>query len=361
VTAAFTSVEEVDAMGDDESREVAEDPSIVAAVRRGGEVEFATLVERHRRELRVHCYRMLGNLDDADDVVQETFVKAWRSRAGFEGRSTVRTWLYRIATNACLDAIKRKKRRVSTVDPGAGRGPSFDDVPWLQPIPDRLLDEPAPTVDEPDAVVIASETVALAFLTAIQHLAPRPRAVLILRDVLGWSAGETASALGETVTAVNSALQRARARMRAVGSSDQRGWGRATAANERERTLLQRYIDAHTSADAAAVIELLGEDVRFTMPTVVDGQVQEQTRFDGRPAVAGFFRQLLGPDGPGEWRLVPTRANRQPAAANYLRPWGESTFRGVTLDVLRIERDLVVDITTFDASVFPTFGLPPTL
>jgi RNA polymerase sigma-70 factor (ECF subfamily) len=358
----IAAVEEVNAMGDDETREVGEDPSVVAAVRRGGEAEFATLVERHRRELRVHCYRMLGNLDDADDVVQETFVKAWRSRAGFEGRSTVRTWLYRIATNACLDAIKQKRRRVSIVDPGVvGRAPSFDEVPWLQPIPDVLLDEPAPSVDEPDAVVVATETVALAFLTAIQHLAPRPRAVLILRDVLGWSASETATALGDTVAAVNSALQRARARMRALGSSDQRGWESATVASDRERALLQRYIDAHTRADAAAVIELLGEDVQFTMPTVVDGQVQEQTRFDGRQAVAGFFRELLGADSPGEWRLVPTRANRQPAAANYLRPWGESTFRGITLDVLRIEHDLVVDITTFDASVFPTFGLPPTL
>jgi RNA polymerase sigma-70 factor, ECF subfamily len=348
-------------MGEDETREVGEDPSVAAAVRQGSEVEFATLVERHRRELRVHCYRMLGNLDDADDVVQETFVKAWRSRAGFEGRSTVRTWLYRIATNACLDAIKRKKRRVSTVDPGAGRAPSFDEVPWLQPIPDLLLDEPAPTADEPDAVLIATETVALAFLTAIQHLTPRPRAVLILRDVLGWSAVETAGALGESVAAVNSALQRARARMRELSSGGERGWEGAAAASDRERALLQRYMDAHARADAVAVIELLGEDVRFTMPLVVNGEVQEQTRFDGRPAVADFFRELLGPDGPGEWRLVPTRANHQPAAANYLRAWGDATFRGITLDVLRIEDDVVVDITTFDASVFPTFGLPPTL
>ena len=347
-------------MNGDETRAIGEDPAVVAVVRRGGEVEFATLVERHRRELRVHCYRMLGNLDDADDVVQETLIKAWRARAGFEGRSTVRAWLYRIATNACLDAIKRKKRRVSVVDPTIGRPPSFDEVPWLQPIPDRLLDEPAPSADEPDAVVIASETVALAFLTAIQHLAPRPRAVLILRDVLGWSASETATALGESVAAVNSALQRARARMRALGSSDPRGWEAATVTSDRERALLERYMDAHARADASAVIELLGEDVQFTMPTIVDGQLQEQTRFDGRPAVANFFRELLGPDGPGEWRLVPTRANRQPAAANYLRRWGESTFRAVTLDVLRIEHDLVVEITTFDASVFPTFGLPAT-
>ena len=348
-------------MNGEGTRVAGEDPSVVAVVRRGGEVEFAALVERHRGELRVHCYRMLGNLDDADDVVQETLIKAWRGRAGFEGRSTVRSWLYRIATNACLDTIKRKKRRVSIVDPTMGRPPSLDEVPWLQPIPDRLLDEPAPSFEEPDAVVIATETVALAFLTAIQHLAPRPRAMLILRDVLGWSASETATALGESVAAVNSALQRARARMRALGSSDPRSWEGATVTSDRERALLERYMDAHARADASAVIELLGEDVQFTMPTIVDGQLQEQTRFDGRPAVAGFFRELLGPDGPGDWRLVPTRANRQPAAANYLRPKGESTFRGVTLDVLRIEHDRLVEITTFDASVFPTFGLPATL
>src|SRR5262245_13154971 len=244
MTPVAAAVEEVDAMNGDEPSMTGEDPSIVALVRRGGEVEFAALVERHRRELRVHCYRMLGNLDDADDVVQETLIKAWRGRAGFEGRSTVRTWLYRIATNACLDAIKRKKRRVAIVDPPMGRPPSFDEVPWLQPIPDRLLDEPAPSADEPDAVVIATETIALAFLTAIQHLAPRPRAVLILRDVLDWSASETATALGESVAAVNSTLQRARARMRALGSSDPREWVGATATSERERSLLQRYIDA---------------------------------------------------------------------------------------------------------------------
>ena len=185
--------------------------------------------------------------------------------------------------------------------------------------------------------------------------------MLILRDVLGWSAAETAAALDESVAAVNSALQRARGRLRELGRPDEPGWAGTVAPTDEERALLQRYMDAHANADAAAVIELLGVDVHLTMPTVIDEQVQEQTRFDGRDAVAGFFRGLFGTDGPGEWRLVPTRANRQPAAANYLRPWGETTYRGITLDVLRVEHGVVVEITTFDASVFPAFGLPATL
>jgi RNA polymerase sigma-70 factor, ECF subfamily len=346
-----------------ETTTVGEDPSIVTAVRRGSEAAFATLVERHRRELRVHCYRMLGNFEDAEDVVQETFVKAWRGRGGFEGRSTLRAWLYRIATNACLDTIKRRRRRVAVADPvrTLGHPPSFDEVPWLQPIPDVVLDEPAASDEQPDAVVIATETIGLAFLAAIQHLPPRPRAVLILRDVLGWTAAETAAALDETVAAVNSGLQRARTRLRQLGRPDEPGWAGTVAPNDEERALPQRYMDAHARADAAAVIEMLDENVQLTMPTVINEQAQDQTRFDGRDAVAGFFDGLLGPDNPGEWRLVPTRANRQPAAANYLRAWGETSYRGITLDVLRIEDGVVVEITTFDATVFPMFGLPATL
>jgi RNA polymerase sigma-70 factor, ECF subfamily len=344
-----------------ETTTVGEDPSIVAAIRQGSESEFARLVQRHRRELRVHCYRMLGNFDDAEDVVQETFTKAWRGRAGFEGRSTLRAWLYRISTNTCLDTIKQSRRRVSVVRPTHSGGPSIDEVPWLQPIPDQVLDEPVPSAEEPDAVAIATETIALAFLAAIQHLAPKPRAVLLLRDVLGWSAAETAAVLDETVTAVNSALQRARARLRELGRPDEAGWAGPVTPNDEERSLLQRYMNAHARADASAVIELLGADVHFTMPTVLNEQVQEQTRFDGRDEVADFFRGLLGPDNPGDWRLVPTRANRQPAAANYVRPWGETTYRAVSLDVLRVEHGVVVEITTFDASVFAAFGLPASL
>jgi RNA polymerase sigma-70 factor, ECF subfamily len=348
------------AMDAGEMRTVGEDPSVVATIRGGDEGLFGALLERHRRELRVHCYRMLGSLEDAEDVVQETFAKAWRGRASFDGRATFRAWLYRIATNACLDAIRRRQRRV-VESTWSGGGPSLDEVPWLQPIPDDLLDGAAPATDEPEAVAVARETIELAFLAAIQHLAPRPRAVLILRDVLGWSPSETAAALDDSVTAVNSALQRARARLQQLGRPDQPDWAATAPPSDEELVLLRRYVDAHARADAAAVIELLDEQVRFTMPTIVNGVVQEVNRFDGRDAVGAFFLDLLGAGSPGDWRLVPIRANRQPAAANYVRPWGESTYRGVTLDVLRIENGALVEITTFDAGVFPSFGLPLTL
>lgn len=335
---------------------IGEESAVVAAVRTGDPSAFAALAERYRRELRVHCYRMLGNFEDAEDLVQETFARAWANRSGFEGRSTLRAWLYRIATNACLDAIKRGRRRVRVVDDSTElvRGPSFDEVPWLQPIPDRLLEHVASGDDEPDAVVVAKETIELAFLAAIQHLPPRPRAALILRDVLGWSASETAEALDGSVAAVNSALQRARARMRELGRPGRLEWSPITPPTQEERLLVQRYMDAHARADAPAVIALLGADARFSMPP-------QLARFDGRAAVAAFFDDLFGADNPGDWRLVPVRANGQPAVANYVRAWGESEYRATTLDVLRIEAGELVEITTFDARVFAAFGLPATL
>jgi RNA polymerase sigma-70 factor (ECF subfamily) len=330
--------------------------AVVTAVQSGDESTFASLAERHRRELLVHSYRMLGNLDDAEDMVQETFTRAWRKRAGFEGRSTLRAWLYQIATNACLDAIKRGKRRVKLVDvrPTTDRPPSFDEVPWLQAFPDHLLADTTNPASEPDAVVIAKETIELAFMAAVQHLPPRPRAVLILRDVLGWSASETAEALDGTVPAVNSALQRARARLQALGRPGREAWSPVQPPTDDERMLVQRYMDAHARADAAAVIELLGDEVRFSMPP-------QEVRVEGRDAVATFFRDLFGPDNPGDWRLVATRANGQLAAANYIRAWGESDYRAATLDVFGIESSLLVEITTFGPDSFAAFGLPPTL
>jgi len=178
--------------------------------------------------------------------------------------------------------------------------------------------------------------------------------VLILRDVLGWSAQETAEALDGSTAAVNSALQRARARLQELGRPGRLEWSPLVPPTPRERRLVQRYMDAHARADAAAVIGLLGADVRFSMPP-------ELARYEGRAAVAAFFGELFGADNPGAWRLVPTRANGQPAAANYVRAWGESLYRATTLDVLRIEGGDLVEITTFDARVFPAFGLPPTL
>jgi RNA polymerase sigma-70 factor (ECF subfamily) len=339
-----------------ENDDMGELHAVLTTVRSGSESEFTALTERHRRELLVHCYRMVGNLEDAEDLVQETFARAWRGRLGFEGRSTLRAWLYRIATNASLDAIKQRRRRVRVVDAPLARSgaPSFDEVPWLQPFPDRLLEDAASAGSEPEAVVIAKETIELAFMAAVQHLPPRPRAVLILRDVLGWSASETAEVLEGSVAAVNSALQRARTRMQELGRPGHLEWSPLTPPTDEERLLVQRYLDANALADAEAVIELLGDDVRFSMPP-------EFARFEGRAAVAGFFSDLFGVENPGDWRLVPSRANGQPAVANYVRAWGESQYRATTLDVLLFDHGTLVEITTFGANMFSVFGLPSTL
>ncbi len=321
-----------------------DDVALVSAARAGDESAFAALVERHRRELHVHCYRMLGSFEEAEDLVQETFLRAWRWRESFEGDTGFRAWLYRIATNACLDALRRSSRQLRSMH-------SFAEVPWLQPYPDRLLDEVAPREAEPDAVVVAKETIELAFLAAIQLLAPRQRAVLILRDVLGWSANQTASLLDISVAAANSALQRGRATLRERLPARPSEWSGSKPSDE-ERALLERYIDAHERADAAAAAALAREDIRVTMPPY-------PWCYDGLASIAPLLERGLSE--PGEWRLVPTSANRQPAAACYLREHGDTEFRAFKLDVLRIEGGAVAEITTFGASLFPAFDLPPTL
>jgi RNA polymerase sigma-70 factor, ECF subfamily len=309
--------------------------------------DFAAALELHRRELQVHCYRMLGSLNDSEDHVQETFLRAWRNRARFgaDGRFELRAWLYRIATNACLDTLRRRPARVlppevaDPVDPTAPIPPP-EDLPWLQPYPDRLLDE-----------VVARETIELAFMAAIQHLPPRQRAVLILRDVVGWSAREVAGLLELTVAAVNSALQRARATLR-DRLGDRHEWSASASADERE--LLRRYVEAHERADADALAELLREDARLTMPP-------HAVWYAGRDAIMVATRQGFDP-GFGHLRTVVAAANRQPAAAHYLRAPGDSEHRALALDVLRIEAGRVAEITSFVwPELFPAFGLPRTL
>jgi RNA polymerase sigma-70 factor (TIGR02960 family) len=321
----------------------AEDPVVEAALA-GDERAFAELVERHRRELHIHCYRMLGSFEEAEDLVQETFLRAWRGRGRFEGGTGFRAWLYRIATNACLDALRSSRRRVPSLH-------SLAEVPWLQPYPDRLLDELAPSDTQPDAVVVARETIELTYLAVIQLLPPRQRAVLILRDVLDWSAAETASALDTSVAAANSALQRARATLRARLPARPSEWS-GSAPSEQERLLLEGFIDAHERADAAAAVALAREDIRVTMPP-------HPWCFDGLATIKPLLEQGL--TEPGEWRLLPTRANRQPAAASYLKAPGDTEFRAFKLDVLRPEGGRIAEITTFDTALFPAFGLPPTL
>src|SRR6202011_1443132 len=224
----------------------------------GEESAFAALTERHRRELHVHCYRMLASFDEAEDAVQETFLRAWRSRDSFDGSSLFRAWLYRIATNVCLDVRRRSSRRLTTMR-------SLAEVPWLQPYPDRLLDEVAPSDEQPDAVAVERETIELVFLAAMQVLPPRQRAALIVRDVLGWPASETASVLETSIAAANSALQRARATMQQHLPPRRAEWS-AGEPSAQERALLERFIDAHERGDAAAAVAIAAENIRITMP-----------------------------------------------------------------------------------------------
>jgi len=306
--------------------------------------DFAS-AERYRRELHVHCYRMLASFEEAEDAVQETYLRAWRNLSSFEGDS-LRAWLYRIATNVCLDMIRSRARRPTEIR-------SFAEVPWLQPYPDRLLDEIVPSSEEPDAVVVSRETIELAFLAALQVLPPRQRAALILRDVMGWPASDTASLLGTSVAATNSALQRARARMHEHLPSRRAEWPVPEPTSE-ERALLERFIDAHERMDAAAAVAIASEDIRVTMPP-------DMMVFDGLAMVSRLLEQAFGEDRDGDWRLVPTTANRMPTAASYLRRPGDGEFRAFKFDVLRIENGLIVEITTFGAKLFPAFGLAPTL
>ncbi|MEU0564112.1 RNA polymerase subunit sigma-70 [Nonomuraea sp. NPDC005983] len=330
-----------------------------AAVLVGDERAFGELFERHRRELQVHCYRMLGSFEESEDLVQETFLRAWRGRATFQGRATFRAWLYRIATNACLDFLARHPRqpRVREEGQGTGLGPPPAEIRWLQPYPDRLLEPVAPDDAEPDAAIVSKETIELAFLAAIQHLPPRQRAVLILRDVVGWSASETAAQLDTSVDSVKSALKRARSTLRSHLPERRIRWASSTAASARERELLRRFMDAHDRADLAALATLLSEDVRMTMPPL-------PFWFCGVDAVLGFAAQAFGPGSPlhrGRWRSVPTQANRQPAVAGYIRLPRESEYRAQVLNVLVIEDGKIVEITVFEARLLPSFGLPPVL
>jgi RNA polymerase sigma-70 factor (TIGR02960 family) len=332
------------------------DDALVAAAMGGDESAFGVLVQRHRRELHVHCYRMLGSFEEAEDLVQETFLRAWRRRDTFEeagpsGRgsgkvSGFRAWLYRIATNASLDAIRRNARRVPVKH-------SFAEVPWLTPYPDRLLDEVAAGDAEPGDVVVDRETIELTFLAAMQVLPPKQRAALIVRDVLGWSANETASLLDTSVAAANSALQRARATMQEQLPRRRLDWS-TSGPSEEERALLARFIDAHERGDAAASVALAHEDIRITMPPA-------PLLFEGRAGMLPLLERAFGAESPGQWRLLPTSANRMPAAASYLKEPGDDTFRAFKLDVLRVEDGHIREITTFGWSTFPALALPLTL
>jgi RNA polymerase sigma-70 factor (TIGR02960 family) len=297
--------------------------------------------EGHRRELLLHCYRMVGNVEEAEDHVQETFLRAWRARTTFD-QSNLRAWLYRIATNVCLDALRKSPRQVDSLE-------SLADLPWLQPFPDRLLAD-----DEPGAAVIAKETIELAYIALIQLLPPRQRAVLILRDVLGWSASEAAATLETTAPSVNSALQRARATIGGLAPARDDAAIRSWQPSEWERQLLDGYISAHEGGDINRMIALMHEDIRITMPPVLEC-------YDGRESLLRLLERAFASEGMGEWLLRPVWANHQPATVSYLRPSGEANFRAYKIDVLTVVGRKVREITTFGTALTAHFGVPELL
>jgi RNA polymerase sigma-70 factor (ECF subfamily) len=313
------------------------------------EVSFSALFERHRHALQAHCYRMVGSFEDAEDLVQETFARAWRARKRFrrEGRWSFRAWLYRIATNACLDHLARRSPRLlpadvaSAADPEAELPPVASEVAWLDPYPDRLVD--------PHEAAAARETLEIAFVAAIQHLPSRQRAALILRDAAGFSARETATLLGTSVPAVNSALQRARDRLRDRLPSRRLEWTRTEASTAEEREVARCYVEALERRDFSALAALVRADARFSFPP-------RAVWYDGLEA---FRRASEKHAAPGEHLLVPAAANLQPAFAVYLRAPGEPRYRPLALAVLRIEEGRVVEVIHWDRpALFEAFGLP---
>jgi RNA polymerase sigma-70 factor (ECF subfamily) len=313
-----------------------------------GREEFARTTEPFRRELLAHCSRMMGSLDEAEDLVQETYLRAWRSHAGFEGRSSLRVWLYRIATNACLTALEQRGRRALPSGLGA---PSDDpagppvmagpEVSWLQPIPDALVTGPT---EDPAAIAVARESLRLGLIACLQYLPARQRAVLILRDVLAFPAAEAAAMLGTSTIAVKSTLQRARARLAQVAPAAEEV---SEPAEPEVRALLEAYIAAFEDADPAALERVLRKDAALE-------PVGSLSWFSGRDTCLRYITQFLG--APGDWRMTATMANGQPAAAAYLRG-SDGIHRAFGLAVLTVTATGIARITVFgDPGLVARFG-----
>jgi RNA polymerase sigma-70 factor (TIGR02960 family) len=320
--------------------------------RSGDDQAFGELTGPYRGELQLHCYRILGSVQDAEDVLQETLLAAWRGLGQYEGRAALRTWLYRIATNRCLNVLRASGRR-PRAEPA---GPTFltaeptrrGEPLWLEPYPDVLLSDVGA---DPEARYEAKEAVALAFVTAVQHLPPRQRAVLVLRDVLGFRAAEVADMLDSSEASVNSALQRARATMadRLPGPDRERA---PLPRSAREREIATRFATAFAGNDIDGVVALLTDDAWFTMPPVT-------LEYQGHEAIAGFLRDITTWRGPRNYRLIPTRANGQPAFGCYLQEAQAPVFRAHGMIVLTLEGDRISAITRFvDNSTMVRFGLP---
>jgi RNA polymerase sigma-70 factor (ECF subfamily) len=312
---------------------------------------FAADAEPFRRELLAHCYRMLGSIQDAEDLVQETYLRAWRSYGGFEGRSSVRTWLYQIATNGCLTELARRRRRMlpsglyaPQQDPGAYPEDAGTEVDWLQPAPDAMV---TPDAADPAAIVAAREGLRLALVASLQYLPPRQRAILVLRDVLAFPATEVAVMLGTTTVSVKSALQRARARLRELAPAPDQI---AEPTESQARELLEKYITAFENADAPALERLLLEDATIEAPPL-------RTWFAGRKTCVPFLRNhVLG--APGDWRMLVTSANGQPATAAYTRDQ-HGNYQPYGICVLTVTSQGIRQIRSFgDPSLVTWFGFP---
>jgi RNA polymerase sigma-70 factor (TIGR02960 family) len=327
----------------------------LARARAGDGEAFRELTEPYLRELQLHCYRILGSMHDAEDLVQETLLAAWRSLKAFEGRASVRAWLYRIATNRCLNALRARSRRPREI-PAMAEPPEptrRTEPIWLEPYPDALLEGIPDRSPGPAARYEARETIELAFIVALQSLPPRQRAALVLRDVLGFRTAEVAEMLDTGEASVKGALQRARAALEArLPAADRE---RAPRPNStRERQLVRRFADAVQSGDLDEVIALLTNDALLTMPP-------QPLEYQGHQAIAAFLHHRAELRGAA-LRVVPTRANTQPALGCYLPDAQAAIARPYGLIVLTLEGDAVAAITWFaDAGVFPGFGLPRTL
>ncbi|MBF9071452.1 sigma-70 family RNA polymerase sigma factor [Streptacidiphilus fuscans] len=344
--------------------------NLLQRARSGDRDAFAALVEPYRGELQLHCYRMLGSLQDAEDTLQEVLLAAWMGLEGFEGRSSVRTWLHRIATNRCLNALRTTRRQVpaESAVPSVPRVPSGPSVPsaaarpepsrlgevlWLQPFPDLLLDGLPDQNPGPEARYESREAVSLAFVTAVQVLPPNQRAVLILRDVLGYRAAETAELLGLTESAVTSALKRARATMEAVRSDDRPDRPALAPGSPEEQELADRFVAAFTGDDVSALVALMTDDAWVRMPPL-------PFEYHGTEAIARFFSATEVHPACPVARMLPTRANGQPAWGLYVRDTATGVLHGAGVLVAAFSPEGVSALTHFETTVAPWFGLPRT-
>ncbi len=329
--------------------------AILERAQAGEEQAFRALVEPYRRELQVHCYRLTGSLADAEDLLQETLLAAWRGLAGFQQRSSLRSWLYRIATNQCLNALRAAGRRIpaSPVPPFQPPEPTRrSEITWLQPYPDALLEGIADTAPGPEARYQVTEAIELAFVAGLQRMPPRQAATLVLRDVLGYPAEEAAAMLGTSPVAIKGTLQRARAAMdRSRGASGGAGY---RLPSEDERVVARRFADAYVAADIDGVIALLTDDAWLSMPPAPH-------EYGGHAAIRSFLQASFGFRGDRRIQLVPIRANTQAALASYVGPPG-GTARPGGLFVLGLEGARIRAVTRFHVDeLYPRFGLPGSL